>query len=311
MPPCTAIRLQRSAKQGVPKLSKPNSFFVGIGAQKSGTKWLGRYFSDHPQIGMVPIKECHYWTSKYTRHQRNAMQSVQGLRRRLPKLIRHLATQPGQALPWLAAYGGMMAHRDASYRRFLELSGEGARIAGEITPSYATLPAEGFRAIESCLDKPKYILLLRNPADRFLSHIRHQAKYDRTTLHLDPLDDLLPRPDFALRSDYVMIFRTCQTIIDPARFLVVFFENLFNRDNGQIECDRICDFLGVDRRAGAVDQRINSSSQPVPEVDRGALVARLRPNYEFFLREFSGKLPASWLRDLDDLSTATSISLGE
>ena len=115
-------------------------YFVGIGAQRAGTTWLSDMFARHPDIGMSPVKETHYWSSKHVDHQRHAVRGLQALRIRMPVLLKHCLENPAQAMSWIAAYGGMMAHRDASYRQFIELGRYGARIAGEITPAYATLP---------------------------------------------------------------------------------------------------------------------------------------------------------------------------
>ena len=35
--------------------------FLGIGAQKAGTKWLYDQLIPHPQVYLTPIKEIHYW----------------------------------------------------------------------------------------------------------------------------------------------------------------------------------------------------------------------------------------------------------
>ena len=42
------------------------AFFVGLGAQKTGTSWLWEYLQSHPEVGASPIKEMHFFDSKYT-----------------------------------------------------------------------------------------------------------------------------------------------------------------------------------------------------------------------------------------------------
>ncbi len=39
--------------------------FVGIGAQKTGTTWLADYLAYHDQVCFSPIKELHYFDTKY------------------------------------------------------------------------------------------------------------------------------------------------------------------------------------------------------------------------------------------------------
>ena len=38
--------------------------FVGIGAQKAGTTWLGHNLQLHPEIWMPKIKELHYFNER-------------------------------------------------------------------------------------------------------------------------------------------------------------------------------------------------------------------------------------------------------
>jgi len=40
------------------------TFFLGIGAQKSGTSWLSNYFKSHPEILMSPIKEMTFFGNR-------------------------------------------------------------------------------------------------------------------------------------------------------------------------------------------------------------------------------------------------------
>ena len=74
-------------------------------------------------------------------------------------------------------YFGTLAYRESSYRKYLDLVAQGKTVGGEITPSYAMLEADGIQAIETALDKPNYLWILRNPADRFWSHIRYRARW--------------------------------------------------------------------------------------------------------------------------------------
>ena len=38
--------------------------FLGIGAQKAGTTWLGRNLQAHPEVWMPRVKEVHYFDEK-------------------------------------------------------------------------------------------------------------------------------------------------------------------------------------------------------------------------------------------------------
>ena len=43
--------------------------FLGIGAQKSGTTWLHQMLGKHPEIGLPPGKEVHFWDRRWPAEQ--------------------------------------------------------------------------------------------------------------------------------------------------------------------------------------------------------------------------------------------------
>ena len=272
-------------------------FYLGVGAQRCGTTWLARYLDEHPDIGITPFKECHYWTSKYTYHQNLAVLSFVGLKDRLPKLWSHIVAHPGDAPRLLWGMLGMSFHNDALYRSFLLTAARKAAIAGEITPSYATLPAEAIRTIDRVLDRPRYIMLLRNPIDRFVSQISHEAQRHPNVRHEDPAR-LIERPGFVLRSDYAACLGTYQAVVPEDRLLVLFYEHLFDPDRGQAECDRITRFLGVAPREAALGKRTNERTGEATPVNRGQIFQALRNSYAFVARQFPEDLPDAWRRDL-------------
>lgn len=282
----------------------PISFFLGIGAQKCGTTWLARYLDDHPEVGLPPFKEVHFWTSKYTRYLRGARTDP----RRTPfvewpALARQMRERPARALPLLTSYGGLFAGRVRSYRRYLELCGKDARICGEITPAYSTLPPEAWHAIEAALSRPRYILLLRNPADRYVSQITHDGKKDSSVLSGDALRHLHSSA-FALRSDYSTTLAILRELIPKDRLLVAFYEELFDPERGPAVCDGICDFLNVARHPPKLSRRVNARKVDPPPFDREPLVRALERQYRGVVQHLGQELPASWLDDLKVLDRA-------
>lgn len=272
-------------------------YFVGIGAQRSGTTWLARMFERHPDIGMSPIKETHYWTSKHVEHQRNAVRGLQAMKIRMPQLLRHCRKHPRAAPHWIAAYLGMMLHRDASYRSFIELGRDGCAVAGEITPAYATLPKAGFAALDARLEQPLYIFILRNPANRFISQIAHTADKDASVLK-KTASDLLAQPYFAQRSSYQDTYLTCQSVVEPERLYTLFFEDLFDPQTTQSTFDQVCAFLGVTSIPVDTDEVINTRPKPDHVATRKDIVAALQNDYWFAQQQFPHALPSNWKSDL-------------
>ena len=279
------------------KVSSYVKFFVGIGGMRTGTTWLADFLGSRSDVAIPPFKEVHYWTSKYTRHQRSAVRSIRRLpRRELPAVA--LQIRQGGGLRLAATYARMLAHSDTAYREYLCLcGGPEARIVGEITPAYATLPPEGFRAIERCLDGPRYILLLRNPADRFISQIGHKWRHNKSVIKSDPLA-LAGRTEFAVRSDYTRTLEVVRDVIPQDRLLIGYFEHLFDPERGQAECDRICDFLGIDRAPARLGEKLNQWNAPKRDLDRDSIVRHFADQYEGVMQILGPDLPASWTADL-------------
>lgn len=48
-------------------------FFVGIGAQRSGTTWISQFLRENPDVRFSPIKEICFFDSKYTDERKNAL----------------------------------------------------------------------------------------------------------------------------------------------------------------------------------------------------------------------------------------------
>ena len=219
----------------------------------------------------------------------------------MPYLVKHCFQHPIEALRWIVAYGGMLAHQESSYRKFIELGRYGAAIAGEITPAYATLPREGFAAIDRCLEKPKYLFLLRNPADRFISQIAYDSARNRSISRAKSVQELLAHPAYALRSGYRDTHRICQSVAGDDRLLVVFYEDLVDPRSGPASYERICEFLGVRFHPVNFTTVVNALPTPNLSFSRDEIVEALRAEYVFFNQLYRGRLPVSWLADTDNL----------
>lgn len=276
-------------------------YFVGIGAQRSGTTWLSHMLTQHPDVGMSPVKETHYFSSKYVDHQRNAVRGLQAMQNRMPKLLRHCWKHPSQTMSWLLAYGGMMTHSDASYRRFIELGRNGCQLAGEITPAYATLPSQAFAALDACLDKPRYIFILRNPADRLISQIAHTAPRDRSVLTASA-EELLARPYFAMRASYKDTFETCRCVVEDGRLHTLFFEDLFDTEKAQSTFDALCAFLDISSMQVKTDKVVNAVRRWNYSAVRSDIVLGLKEEYQFAAEQFPDALPQGWVSDLNLIS---------
>lgn len=121
--------------------------FIIIGAQKSGTTSLFQYLSQHPQVRPGFTKEVHFFD--------------------------------GGKVPGIDTYamgvGWYKAHFPLKNRIDLRF------ITGEASPLYLFNPLAPQR-IFNLLPRVKLIALLRNPAERALSHYYHEKKKGREPL---------------------------------------------------------------------------------------------------------------------------------
>jgi hypothetical protein len=121
--------------------------FIIIGAQKCGTTSLYEYLEVDPAVGSASKKEVHFFDLRYAR-------GVGYYRTHFPSSL---------------------------YRRYTERKRGEPFITGEASPYYLYHPAVPER-VRRLLPQAKLIAMLRNPADRALSHYHHEARAGREAL---------------------------------------------------------------------------------------------------------------------------------
>jgi hypothetical protein len=282
-----------------------NRFFVGIGSQKAGTSWLWAYLQTHPGVGFSPVKEMHLFDSKY-------VPVCSGFNRRFPRIKKYLRrtltymrSHPLRGLRFLWHYLGTLAYSEKAYRRFVAMIAEDGKLGGEITPSYAMLDATGIAALENALDRPRYIWIIRNPADRFWSHVRYRARWKDDITGTNELTELLNQDIYKLHSSHKRSYLNWQKVRDDGRLLIIFYEHCFDPATSQKVCDEVCDYLGLPHHPGDRQSKVNVgdtwSAERSAIFNRKLVVETMAEEYRFFDQVFGAALPASWRRDIDSL----------
>lgn len=278
---------------------------MGIGAQRSGTTWLGHYLRRHPQVGFSPLKEVRFFDSKYLADLAGIVHSPLQTRLAIRGLARQAVFRPltAPALAWHLM--GIRRHAPNHYRRYMETLLRNRDAAGEISPSYAALPSEAIRHMEALLDRPRYFLSLRNPADRLISELEFTHGTLKAKVEYDPeqpTESVLERAANSRHLDFKGAIGRYGQSADPARLHILFFEDLFAPEKHQGVLDGLCDHLGIAHQPSAIGAPVNASQSFVrDQTDRDAVVHALRPQYEFAAERFSDALPENWRRDLDRL----------
>jgi len=235
--------------------------FIGIGAQKAGTTWLGRNLQAHPEVWMPRLKEVHYFDEKL-HEPRNAAprftHRVFGggaanrrwrsqVRRRTKKHLKRLYGKKfsGEDFRWdLRYYAG--APDDGWYASLFERGG--GRVVGEITPAYSTLEPYVVARVHGLAPEAKIVFMMRNPIERVWSQT--VMSFDRGKNR--PIDTATEEEllrhfggEGALRrTDYLRTLETWGAFYPPERIFVGFLEDVEFFPEELLRA--VYGFLGVD-----------------------------------------------------------------
>ena len=274
--------------------------FLCIGTLKCGTTWLFHNLRHHPRVWIPPVKELNYFALRYPPphwHLANNLARLRGIAAAVPSSG---AEAPGPRRQRdLACLGdlGVEPFDDTWYRR-LFAHRRAREIAGDISPHYALLPEAGIRHALALNPALKAIALLREPAERALSHM---------AMHLGPAADeeglrrLLEGPHwplYASHSDYAAWLGRWRALLPEGG---LHLETLAGIEaEPLLVLRRICRFLGIPGRPElfpAARRRINAGRAELavfatllPEIR-----ARLAPAYAALEREWP-RLAAGFTR---------------
>lgn len=276
-------------------------FFVGVGAQRSGTTWIGHFLRKLPDVSFSPIKEINFFDSKFTEGREGAISARFNTRLAVLGLGNYARRRPLSGVRLWYHYAGMRGLKDKSYRAYFDELGRFG-LAGEITPSYAMLDEAAVAHMDALLDQPNYFFIMRNPVDRLLSQFSFLSSRPglATPVGKDLADALHALCDRSFHTNYGRSLATYRAVVPEERFRTIFTEHLFAPDRTQAEVDGLCDFLGIGHGKAEGGKAVNRA--PSVEIDaalRAELATKLAPAYSAAAAENGGDLPLSWRDDLD------------
>jgi hypothetical protein len=261
--------------------------FICIGAQKAGTTWLDKNLRLHPAVWLPPVKEVHYFDDLYLPGAR--VWTVDHRRRRGAEVLRrYVQKMPPQ--DWDARYIATLAAfvegplTDDWYGRLFSLA-EAAQTCGEITPDYATLPADGIAHAIALSPAVKIIFLMRDPIERAWSHIRMMA-HNRNIAGLPQIEtfafDKGALRGACVRSDYPAILASWKSFVPAERIHVDFTDNISSRP--AVVLRDMCAFLNLDFKDGLfphADEAVHVGEPlEIPPAVLAVLKTRLEPVYD-------------------------------
>ncbi len=270
-------------------------YVIGIGAQKAGTSWLSDYFGSLPEMCTSPIKELHFFDAVYRRDLSGSFETkfVGGLKRLAQDVRSDDPQRRPQRLNLLSALVDRVAMADdvELYREYFRRRAQGRHIFCEITPGYAVLEADGFRAMRDLAEDVRLVFLMRDPVERLWSALRMQDERLMNKTLVTAVPRMLRRPENALRSDYRRTLEAVYEVFPQDRVFVGFYESLFQPETIQ----RLCAFCGVNYVEPDFGKMVRQGT--AMELPTGALRAArqaLDSNYIWARESFGDQVPANW-----------------
>lgn len=188
------------------------------------------------------------------------------------------------------------------YREYLEqLAESGALAAGEITPAYCTLTAEGFAAVVKLLPEAKLIFIMRDPVNRHISQLQFAKQSEQDSEKQSRfypnkrLVKALDNPLNALRSDYPRTLGLLDKYLPADQVCTLFYENLFNPHTSNTEIRRLNAFLGFSHIDADISLRVNQSNNLAFSDNAISMVRnRLGHVYDYVAARYGTAAPEGW-----------------
>lgn len=242
------------------------TFLLVVGAQKAGTTWLHSWLETATGFAAGMRKEYHVWDALTVPEMAHFQITPRRLFKRGEMLFAKGSPFHGKSLPRLVAlalWGArldpaqsnlaamraelhdnpqwlrakLQRNPDAYFAHFAALlAAPDAKVAADITPSYAGLPVETLRTIRDGMlargIKIKVIFLMRDPVSRCFSQARMKAaSYRARGMGSDSAQDWL-QANFNegvmhFRSDYPTVVGNLRQVFQPEEIYIDLYETLF------------------------------------------------------------------------------------
>lgn len=275
------------------------TLLICVGAMKCATSWVHYYLGALPGIVVSPLKELHFFSSKFPG---NALSDMDML------AIRRLGYHLGQTGDPIANLRNratfqasvdrvqMLYDDDAYFGHFARLCDAETRTICDITPAYSVLGPSGFDYIKAfCRSQDvalKLVFIMRDPIDRMWSQLRHMTQTSAEKDYVGQWSDAFTAPRICARADYRGTVEDLDSTFPAADILYLFYEDLFSEASlRKLSTHASADYAP----ANAVVRRNETTLKAdMPEDARAAAHRLLEPQYEFCRKRFGNAVPESW-----------------
>ena len=153
-----------------------NRLLLCVGAAKAGTTWLHKALSRNPGVWAPPIKEPHFFFSKYGWFDRLTPDARRMQRDKEAEIFGAPAGfAPDFEAEWFSRF--LTGEADETWYRSLYAAAPAGAWACDFSPSTSLISPEGWRAVAGFAPEVKVIYLMREPRERLWSHIKFHASY--------------------------------------------------------------------------------------------------------------------------------------
>jgi hypothetical protein len=279
--------------------------FLVVGAQRAGTSWLHFTLKRHQELWLPPIKEIHHFDTE-----------LKGRTWADPNQWRRAwGTRWGILDLWMFKFF-LGDGSDNWYARLFHQAQLNGRIAGEITPSYATVSERVFRRIRQMNRDVRIIFIMRDPVERAWSAVTwsvEKGKHLPDSLTVENALELSRRPKHVARSTYTETIRRLEAVFPASQLYFCFFDDLRARPDRFVA--GILSFLGVDADEATrilLPPAISpSGARPIPPEFEREMAKQYLPMILELCNRFDGA-PQQWLARSEKLlaSKAQGLSGG-
>ncbi len=281
--------------------------FLCVGPEKTGTSWLYRALSLHPDIMLPPVKEIRFFYERWAypnegvlaRFSRNGDWHNKDYRAYLLERARYYKANPSLILrkPAMVCWDARYLFGSHSATWYMSLFPQSnSQISGDFSPQYVSLPVEEIRYIRDLLPLVKIIILLREPVEWTWSFARMSLIQGRDVSGIQ--DDEYYRFFTRYKNYYPSTL-----IVD--RWISLFGENVFIGFFDHIASEplrllnRVLDFLGLQQISGehsrALATRVNVG---IDVAIPSRFDSFLRREYKGIVEDLADRFedpPRSWL----------------
>lgn len=281
--------------------------FIGIGAQRAGTTWLGYNLQLHPRIWIPTVKEVHYFDQKINDPKNPAVRlygNLFGKRtvdRRWRRQVRNRLRRQREKFSredflWDSKY--YVGTPNDEWYASLFGRGEGT-MSGEITPAYSTLGRGAVSHVHDLVPEAKILFMMRNPIERAWSQavmrLDIAGNNNAEAVRYERLRRDFESEDSRARADYLRTLRNWGAFYPEERIFVGFLEDVHFFPTELLSS--VYGFLGVDasfRRPG-VGGKVNYRSAGRMPVGAAVYLAKLYLDDLKLLSERFGSYASFWL----------------